>query len=75
MTKNLEEAYAQLDDQPNAEKYKLVNLQLKDSIAYNKAMAVNKTLSKKKKILISCLLQATKCLTGLLQPALFWFLF
>jgi len=47
VTKNLEEAYAQLDDQPNAEKYKLVNLQLKDSIAYNKAMAVNKTLSKK----------------------------
>ncbi|ROI02297.1 helix-turn-helix domain-containing protein [Chryseobacterium sp. G0240] len=47
VTKNLEEAYAELHDQPNTEKYKLENLKLKDSIAYNKAMAVNKTLSKK----------------------------
>lgn len=47
VTKNLEEAYTQLHDEPNTEKYKLENLKLKDSIAYNKAMAVNKTLSKK----------------------------
>lgn len=47
VTKNLEEAYAQLHDESNTEKYKIENLTLKDSIAYNKAMAVNKTLSKK----------------------------
>lgn len=47
VTKNLEEAYAQLHDDTNTEKYKIENLTLKDSIAYNKAMAVNKTLSKK----------------------------
>lgn len=47
ITKNLEEAYALLHDDSNTEKYKIENLKLKDSIAYNKAMAVNKTLSKK----------------------------
>ncbi|REC48856.1 tetratricopeptide repeat protein [Chryseobacterium pennipullorum] len=49
VTKNLEDAYSQLNDLPNVQKYNLENLKLKDSIAYNKTMAVNKTLSNKEK--------------------------
>ncbi|CAI8840689.1 helix-turn-helix domain-containing protein [Chryseobacterium sp. IT-36CA2] len=49
VTKNLEEAYTQLHDESNTEKYKIENLKLKDSVAYNRSMAVNKTLSKKEK--------------------------
>ena len=47
VTKNLETAYTQLHDSSNIQKYKVENLKLKDSISYNKAMAINKTLSKK----------------------------
>ncbi|MGU3374334.1 helix-turn-helix domain-containing protein [Chryseobacterium sp. M5A1_1a] len=47
ITKNLETAYTQLHDSSNIQKYKLENLKLKDSVSYNKAMAINKTLSKK----------------------------
>ncbi|MFN1218039.1 helix-turn-helix domain-containing protein [Chryseobacterium kwangjuense] len=47
ITRNLEEAYHQLGDVQNVQKYKLKNLELKDSIAYNQKMAVNKTLNQK----------------------------
>jgi YesN/AraC family two-component response regulator len=47
ITKNLEEAYKKLNDPENVQKYKLENLELKDSIAYNQKMAVNKTLNQK----------------------------
>ncbi|PIF43548.1 tetratricopeptide repeat protein [Chryseobacterium sp. 52] len=47
ITKNLEEAYNQLGDIQNVQKYKLKNLELKDSVAYNQKMAVNKTLNQK----------------------------
>ncbi|MBB6371528.1 tetratricopeptide repeat protein [Chryseobacterium shigense] len=47
ITKNLEEAYTKLNDLQNVQKYKLKNLELKDSIAYNQKMAVNQTLNKK----------------------------
>ncbi|PQA94479.1 hypothetical protein B0A69_08415 [Chryseobacterium shigense] len=48
ITKNLEEAYKKLGDRTNVQKYKLENLELKDSISYNQKMAVNKTLNQKK---------------------------
>ena len=47
ITKNLQEAYTQLNDLQNVQKYKLKNLELKDSVAYNQKMAVNETLSHK----------------------------
>lgn len=47
ITRNLGEAYQQLGDAQNVQKYKLKNLELKDSIAYNQKMAVNKTLTQK----------------------------
>lgn len=47
ITKNLEEAYKKLNDPTNVRKYKLENLELKDSIAYNQKMAVNKALNQK----------------------------
>lgn len=47
ITKNLEEAYKMLADPQNVQKFKMKHLELKDSIAYNQKMAVNKTLSNK----------------------------
>ncbi|KMQ69957.1 hypothetical protein ACM39_02655 [Chryseobacterium sp. FH2] len=49
ITENLEKAYGKLNDPANAKKYKIEHLELKDSIAYNQKMAVNKTLSAKEK--------------------------
>lgn len=47
ITKNLQIAYAKLNDADNVQKYKIQNLNLKDSISYNQKMAINKTLSNK----------------------------
>lgn len=47
ITENLQKAYTKLNDNKNAQKYKLEHLELKDSVAYNQKMAVNKTLTKK----------------------------
>ncbi|GAB0155021.1 hypothetical protein CHRYSEOSP005_02810 [Chryseobacterium sp. Alg-005] len=47
ITKNLEKAYEKLNDRDNSQKYRLQNLELKDSVAYNQKMAVNQTLSTK----------------------------
>jgi len=47
ITKNLETAYKQIGDLPNAQKYKLENLELKDNVSYSQKMAVDKTLSQK----------------------------
>lgn len=50
ITKNLEKAYEKLNDKDNSQKYKLQNLELKDSVAYNQKMAVNQTLSSKEQL-------------------------
>lgn len=70
VTKNLEEAYSQLNDVPNVQKYNLENLKLKDSIAYNKAMAVNKTLSKKEENFDQQLTKSKKVSTTLVAACL-----
>ncbi|MCW3160513.1 tetratricopeptide repeat protein [Chryseobacterium oryctis] len=49
ITKNLEEAFTKQHDPDNAKKYKIEHLELKDSLAYNQKMAVDKTLTTKEK--------------------------
>lgn len=66
ITKNLQEAYTQLNDLKNVQKYKLETLELKDSIAYNQKMAVNKTLNQKEENFDSQLTESHSLSKGLI---------
>jgi len=65
ITKNLQEAYTKLKDPENVKKYKLENLELKDSVAYNQKMAVNKTLTQKEENYDSQLVKSDSLSKGL----------
>lgn len=70
ITKNLEEAYKKLKDPENVQKYKLENLELKDSIAYNQKMAVNKTLTQKEENFDSQLVKSHSLSKGLIAACI-----
>lgn len=70
ITKNLEEAYKKLGDPTNVRKYKLENLELKDSIAYNQKMAVNKTLNQKEENFDQQLIKSHSLSNGLIATCI-----
>ncbi|MGG5209119.1 tetratricopeptide repeat protein [Chryseobacterium sp. MIQD13] len=70
ITKNLETAYKQIGDLPNAQKYKLENLELKDSVVYNQKMAVNKTLSQKEENFDKQLIKSHSLSKGLIAACI-----
>jgi len=70
ITKNLEEAYKKLKDPENVQKYKLENLELKDSVAYNQKMAVNKTLAQKEENFDSQLIKSHSLSKGLIAACI-----
>lgn len=70
ITKSLEEAYKTLGDPTNVRKYKLENLELKDSIAYNQKMAVNKTLTQKEENFDQQLIKSHSLSKGLIATCI-----